>query len=759
VIVAAALAMLVAVAPTPAVDTLVVTSVDASAYPKVVVDFVLPERLAAVEVTPAMVTLDGAPVAAVAPVDPTGVVVSLVVDDGPAVPAEVVGASQGGATELVRNIDAGTRIAVATPSGLQTAFTADPAATIAGIAGIVAGAPAVTPLPQLILDAAAALGTADTHDRHLVVVLGGPLGASEAQLFRLAILVASDGITLHLVSAAGAVEPALIPIAEQSGGSVPIAGETLASFDAITAAISDRYRVTTTVGTPGEHMLALTMNGETIQAVVTVSRATPAASTPTTPTTVLASSPPVPSATTVADGKVPNDVGANTTLTTVEAVAGNGATAPPDDNTSPLTVVAIALMALLIAVAFGYFVLTRFLPRAVEIVEELAEFSAYPEIESNSIREAIPDVVPDPDSGPMTELEISPEPEPAPESAPESEPAPDPEPEPELASATDPEPEPKLVSATDPAPESELVSATDPAPESELESEPAPAPESESESELESEPAPDPEPEPELASATDPAPESELESEPAPDPEPEPELELVSATEPAPDPEPESELESELESESAPDPDPAPELASANEPQPAPELASANEPQPELASANDPDSVAAPEPRRARKAPVSSSSVVASRRTARPTPAHLTRGGGRSEPNPAPVVADPSAGPEWLVSGFLRFCPASGEVWSGRIQVHLDPQELAILQLLMTSGNRGVTRDDIIQAGNLDPAGRDFAPLLARIKGKTGWRGQMVRRESVTVYVFDDDVEIDDQKSVSRRPARPPARR
>ncbi len=115
-------------------------------------------------------------------------------------------------------------------------------------------------------------------------------------------------------------EPALIPIAEQSGGSVPIAGETLASFDAITAAISNRYRVTTTVGTPGEHVLALTMNGETIQAVVTVSPPTPAAATPTT-VPELASSPPVPSAPTVADEEVPNDVEANPTPTTVEAVA------------------------------------------------------------------------------------------------------------------------------------------------------------------------------------------------------------------------------------------------------------------------------------------------------------------------------------------------------------------------------------------------------------------------------------------------------
>ena len=70
---------------------------------------------------------------------------------------------------------------------------------------------------------------------------------------RLATLVAVNGITLHLVSAAGAAEPALIPIAEQSGGSVPIAGETLASLDAITwrspAAIGSRRR-----SGPGEHL-------------------------------------------------------------------------------------------------------------------------------------------------------------------------------------------------------------------------------------------------------------------------------------------------------------------------------------------------------------------------------------------------------------------------------------------------------------------------------------------------------------------------
>jgi hypothetical protein len=219
------------------------------------------------------------------------------------------------------------------------------------------------------------------------------------------------------------------------------------------------------------------------------------------------------------------------------------------------------------------------------------------------------------------------------------------------------------------------------------------------------------------------------EHEPAPESEPVPAPESEREPEPEPEPEPVAEMLSYvLEHEPAPE----------SEPVPAPE--SELEPEPEPASATDPDPVAA-------------------RLPASPTPARRTRGGGRSEPKPARVAAESSAAPEWFVSGFLRFCPASGEVWSGRMQVHLDPQEVAILELLMTSGSRGVTRDDIITAGNLDPSGRDFAPLLARIKRKTGWRGQLVRRESVTVYVFDDDVEIDHEKGVGRRPARPPARR
>ena len=62
-------------------------------------------------------------------------------------PADVVEDAQGASVELVRNVGTGTKIALSTPSGLQSALTSDRRANIARIAGITAGAPDVVPLP------------------------------------------------------------------------------------------------------------------------------------------------------------------------------------------------------------------------------------------------------------------------------------------------------------------------------------------------------------------------------------------------------------------------------------------------------------------------------------------------------------------------------------------------------------------------------------------------------------------------------------
>ena len=111
--------------------------------------------------------------------------------------------------------------------------------------------------------------------------------------------------------------------------------------------------------------------------------------------------------------------------------------------------------------------------------------------------------------------------------------------------------------------------------------------------------------------------------------------------------------------------------------------------------------------------------------------------------------------------GSLRFCPANGEVWAGRNRVHLTPSELAILELLMTRGNRGVAETDIIAAGGLEPDGRDIADTLAKIRRKTGFagRGQSVRRERVMLYFLDNDVESEGDTRVSHRRGRSSVRR
>ena len=138
-------------ASVPPSDTLDADIVDTSAFPSVVIDVVVPPPLRSVTVTPDMVQLTGGTIESVAPVDPAGIAVGLVIDDGPTVPADIVQDAQGASVELVRNVGEGTQIALSTPSGLQSTLTSDRRANIARIAGITAGAPDVVPLSGLIL--------------------------------------------------------------------------------------------------------------------------------------------------------------------------------------------------------------------------------------------------------------------------------------------------------------------------------------------------------------------------------------------------------------------------------------------------------------------------------------------------------------------------------------------------------------------------------------------------------------------------------
>jgi DNA-binding response OmpR family regulator len=96
-----------------------------------------------------------------------------------------------------------------------------------------------------------------------------------------------------------------------------------------------------------------------------------------------------------------------------------------------------------------------------------------------------------------------------------------------------------------------------------------------------------------------------------------------------------------------------------------------------------------------------------------------------------------------LVAGRIRLSRTTGEVFSGARRVALTPTERAVLELLMTRGGQGVTRDAIRATIGSEDNGHDTADLdvtLAELRRKTGIRGrrQGVRQERTLVYFFGD---------------------
>jgi hypothetical protein len=250
------------------VSSLAVGPIDTSAFPRVAFDVVVPEPLAAVQLRSQMVGVDGAPVDSVTAVDPRDTAGVLVIDDGPTVDAAVLGQLQGGSVELVRNLGRGTEIALATPSGLASAFTRSQDANIGRIAGITAGSPAVTPLPGLLTSSIRKLELNRTPDRHVVLVLGDALDPTAEQLRALQQAVTVSGTRLHLIVPTGVEATAIASVAETSGGVVTSSANVVESIDEVTAAIARRYRVVATVSSRGEHSIALAAKNLRYEATV-----------------------------------------------------------------------------------------------------------------------------------------------------------------------------------------------------------------------------------------------------------------------------------------------------------------------------------------------------------------------------------------------------------------------------------------------------------------------------------------------------------
>ncbi len=128
------------------------------------------------------------------------------------------------------------------------------------------------------------------------------------------------------------------------------------------------------------------------------------------------------------------------------------------------------------------------------------------------------------------------------------------------------------------------------------------------------------------------------------------------------------------------------------------------------------------------------------RRSVRSTP--VRRPVEHSQPAEPPAAGPTGDEAEWLVAGDLRVSPTLGEAWSGERRVDLTPAELRVLELLIAGGDRGVTRDALAEAGELDEgrAGPDAVDaIVTQVRRKTAIRGRghVVRKERVVTYFLE----------------------
>ena len=333
---AALLIAFVASASPGAGQPLPVVDVDVSSYPAVTVEVIVPQRFSSLGVDSGSFAVEGGEIADVAPVDAGDIAVGLVIDDRADIPAGTVVIEQGGAVELVRNARQGVRIGLRTPSGLMSSLTEDQGANIARIAGIIAGAPAVTGLADLIMGAIDDVAASRANDRHVIVELGAPFELDPQARQAIGDELVRTGRDCTS-SWPGRPRPMGCRSWRKSRGRAP-GGEIVAAIDDVTAAISNRYRVTLDVDAPGDKQLTFSAGDQQYVGEFAVpDDAVPATEPPATvPATVPATAPDVavtgveatsPPATAAAGGAPP-------------PTAGTVAASDDDEATSPVTTVA-----------------------------------------------------------------------------------------------------------------------------------------------------------------------------------------------------------------------------------------------------------------------------------------------------------------------------------------------------------------------------------------------------------------------------------
>ena len=275
-----------------AAGDLQIVAVDVSRSPIVAIDVAVPEREASMPLPPDAFRVQGGEVLDATRLDPADLAVGLVFDDGAGATRQAITAAQGATLELAREVDAGTRIAVGSTSGVAGGASADPAAVIGNIAKV--GAKPAGGAPELVLALERmAAELPEVGSRRHVIVLVSDQSLAGATLAPLQDSLARAGVRLHVLSTGTRVDPAVASLAAAVGGSAvaPGPGGFLAAVDALTRSLTGQYRLEVRLPQPGRHTVDLTVGPRTYQTAVDVAAARTQVPSTAGTTTVLVSPP------------------------------------------------------------------------------------------------------------------------------------------------------------------------------------------------------------------------------------------------------------------------------------------------------------------------------------------------------------------------------------------------------------------------------------------------------------------------------------
>jgi integrase len=332
-----------------AAGDLQIVAVDVSRSPIVAIDLAVPEREASVPLPPGAFRVQGGEVLDATRLDPADLAVGLVFDDGAGATRPAITAAQGATLELARDVDAGTRIAVASTSGVAGGASADRAVVIGNIAKV--GAKPAGGAPELVR----ALGRMaaelpEVGSRRHVIALVSDQSLAGATLAPLQDALGRAGVRLHVLSTGTRVDPAVASLAAAVGGSAvaPGPGGLLAAVDALTKSLTGQYRLEVRLPQPGRHTVELTVGPRTYQTAVDVTAARTQAPSTAGTTSVLVSPPTGATPTTIVTSP------SGSSASTSGANQGSGASSGRGGRSLLLAVVAAsALGVLAVLVAFN----------------------------------------------------------------------------------------------------------------------------------------------------------------------------------------------------------------------------------------------------------------------------------------------------------------------------------------------------------------------------------------------------------------------